>query len=79
MKLCMCPCKHVHVRAGVYPRACAFAGVGQRTCGLCVSVRACVRVCAFGVLMCVYVCALVSACACVCACDSGFASVTACA
>ena len=33
---------HVHVRAGVGAHACAFAGVGQRTCGLCV--RACVRV-----------------------------------
>ena len=33
---------HVHVCAGVGAHACAFAGVGQRTYGLCV--RACVRV-----------------------------------
>ena len=42
VKLCMCLCMHVHVRAGVGAHACAFAGVGQRTCGWCV--RACVRV-----------------------------------
>ena len=36
VKLCMCLCMHVHVRAGVGAHACAFAGVGQRTCGLCV-------------------------------------------
>ena len=44
VKLCMCLCMHVHVhmRAGVGAHACAFVGVGQRTCGLCV--RACVRV-----------------------------------
>ena len=42
VKLCICLCLHVHVRAGVGAHACAFAGVGQRTCGLCV--RACVRV-----------------------------------
>ena len=41
VKLCMCLCMHVHVRAGMGGHACAFAGVGQRTCGLCV--RACVR------------------------------------
>ena len=40
VKLCMRLC--MHVRAGVGVHACAFAGVGQRTCGLCV--RACVRV-----------------------------------
>ena len=34
VKLCMCLC--MHVRAGVGAHACAFAGVGQRTCGLCV-------------------------------------------
>ena len=43
VKLCMCLCMHVHVRAGVGGHACAFAGVDQRTCGLCV--RACVRAC----------------------------------
>ena len=34
LKLCMCMCMHVHVRAGVGAHACAFAGVGQRTCGV---------------------------------------------
>ena len=38
VKLCMCLC--MHVRAGV--GAHAFAGVGQRTCDMCV--RVCVRV-----------------------------------
>ena len=36
--MCVCMCLCMHVRVG----ACAFAGVGQHTCGLCV--RACVRV-----------------------------------
>ena len=40
VKLCMCLCMHVLVRAGVGAHACAFEGVAQRTCGLCV--RACV-------------------------------------
>ena len=37
-----CLCVHVHVRARVGTHA--FAGAGQRTCGLCACVRACVRV-----------------------------------
>ena len=34
--LYMCRRMYVHVRACVGAHACAFVGVGQRTCGLCV-------------------------------------------
>ena len=44
-KLCICLC--MHVRAGVGAHACAYGGVGQRACGLCVCVRACEFMCVY--------------------------------
>ena len=63
VKLCMCLCMYVHVRASVGAHACAFADVGQRTCGLCV--RAYEFVCiydyniilVYAVAVCTYECA----------------------
>ena len=66
-------CVRTSVRTRMYVRACECRPI--YICG-----RVCVHECArVGVLMCVYVCALLSACACVCACVSGVTSVKACA
>ena len=63
---CIC----TSVRKRMHVRACECRPMCGRVC-----VHECARV---GVLMFVYVCALVFACACVCACVSGVASVKAC-
>ena len=43
VRLCMCLCVHVRARVGEH----AFAGAGQRTCGLCACVRACEFICMY--------------------------------